>query len=48
MDKHAAEFMGSGYLNAAQYELLRKQIDELLGALRPQALSIVEGFACPE
>lgn len=48
MDRYAADFLASGYLSPEQHELLRKECDELLGALRPQAVAIVDGFAVSE
>lgn len=45
MDKHAAEFLSSGYLSPAQHELLRNQVYELLATIRPQAVPLVDGFA---
>jgi acyl-CoA oxidase len=48
MDKYASEFLSSGYLSPKQHELLRSQVDELLAAMRPQAVSIVDGFGCSD
>ena len=48
MEKEAADFLASGFINSTQHELLRNQVDELLIALRPQAVALVDSFALPE
>ena len=44
LDANAADFMQSGYLDTRQCELIRDRSYELLGEIRPQAVSIVDGF----
>jgi len=48
MDSEAADFQRSGYLSAAQAELLRSKVDELLAIVRPQAVALVDGFKLPD
>lgn len=48
MDSEAADFQRSGYLSAQQAELLRGKVDELLGIIRPQAVSLVDSFKLPD
>lgn len=48
LDLNAAEFLASGFIDIKQSELIRNRVDELLAVIRPQAVSLVEGFALPD
>ncbi|GAA5866348.1 hypothetical protein JCM1840_004092 [Sporobolomyces johnsonii] len=48
MDAEASEFLSSGYLSPKQHELLRNRVHALLAELRPQAVPLVDAWACPD
>lgn len=48
MDNDIADFLVSGYFNSNQAELVRAKVDELLSALRPQAVPLVDSFKLPD
>ncbi|GAA95696.1 uncharacterized protein L969DRAFT_615706 [Mixia osmundae IAM 14324] len=48
METYAADFMSSGYINPEQLNLLRNEVDLLLGAIRPQAVPLVDSFNVPD
>ncbi|GAA6050970.1 hypothetical protein JCM3770_005348 [Rhodotorula araucariae] len=48
METEASEFLSSGYLSPKQHELLRSRVHALLAELRPQAVSLVDAWGCPD
>ncbi|BGP42760.1 hypothetical protein JCM10450v2_006871 [Rhodotorula kratochvilovae] len=48
MEAEASEFLSSGYLSPKQHELLRSRVHALLAELRPQAVSLVDAWGCPD
>lgn len=45
MEQEGAEFLSCGYLSPAQYRLLSSKTQELMAAIRPQAVPLVDSFA---
>ena len=48
MDLEVGDFMRSNYLSTEQAEMLRSKVDELLAAIRPQAVPLVDAFKLPD
>lgn len=45
MEQEGAEFLSCGYLSPDQYRLLSNKVQELMAAIRPQAVPLVDSFA---
>ena len=48
MQHHSAEFMASGCTQLDGHDLVEAEVVKLLAEMRPQAVSLVDGFALPD
>lgn len=48
MEKELSEFFVAGYLSSEQSQMLKKEVVELLGQIRVNAVSLVDAFALPD
>ncbi|CAO3687623.1 unnamed protein product [Rhizopus stolonifer] len=48
MEKELSEFFVTGYLSSEQSQMLKKEVIELLGKIRVDAVSLVDAFALPD
>ena len=48
IEKHAAWYLEQDYLAGTKSKAIRRQVDQLCGELRPEAVALVEAFGIPE
>ena len=48
IEKHAAWYLEQDYLAGTKSKAIRRQVDQLCGELRPEAVALIEAFGIPE